>query len=181
RVLAREVVTLMGLTLSRDRHVDYARVDRGEARRLFIRHALAEEDLGERLRCLEQNRRLRDELHRWEAKRRSRDLYAGERAAEAFYTSRLPADITDRASLRRWCRDKANARRLEMNVLDIATRDPSEFDPSAYPDTLEVAGHRLPLSYVFEPGSDRDGLTLRVPEPLVGLLREETIDWLVPG
>src|SRR5690606_11985467 len=103
RVLAREVVTLMGLTLSRDRYVDYARVDRDAARGLFIRHALAEEDLGERLRCLEQNRRLRDHLHRWEAKRRSRDLYAGERAAEAFYASRLPAEIADRASLRRWC------------------------------------------------------------------------------
>ena len=181
RVLAREVVTLMGLTLSRERHVDYARVDRDEARRLFVRHALAEEDLGERLGCLEHNRRLRDRLHRWEAKRRSRDLYAGERAAEAFYAARLPPDIASRAALRRWCRDKANARRLEMQVLDIATRDPAQFDRRAYPDRLDVAGHALPLRYVFEPGSERDGLTLRVPEPLVGLLREETLDWLVPG
>src|SRR5690606_38768991 len=181
RVLAREVVTLMGLTLSRDRHVDYARVDRDEARRLFIRHALAEENLGERLACLEHNRRLRDELHRWEAKRRSRDLYAGERAAEAFYAARLPADIASRAALRRWCRDKANARRLEMHVLDIATRDPAEFDRDAYPDRLDIAGHSLPVRYVFEPGSERDGITVRVPEPLVGLLREEVLDWLVPG
>src|SRR5690606_38681722 len=181
RVLAREVVTLLGLTLSRDRHADYARVDRPEAQRLFIRHALAEEDLGERLRCLDHNRKLRDPLHRWEAKRRSRDLYAGERAAEAFYASRLPPEIADRASLRRFCRDKANARRLEMHVLDIATRDPAEFDRAAYPDALDVAGHRLPLRYAFEPGSERDGLTLRVPEPLVGLLRDEVLDWLVPG
>src|SRR5690606_2368103 len=207
RVLAREVVTLMGLTLSRDRHVDYARVDRGEARRLFIRHALAEENLGERLGCLEHNRRLRDELHRWEAKRRSRDLYAGERAAEAFYTVRLPADIASRAALRRWCRDKANARRLEMHVLDIATRDPAEVARDAYPDRLDTAGpsppvryvvepgparaasrarrdiaaHSLRVRYVFEPGAERDGITVRVPEPLVGLLRDEVLDWLVPG
>jgi len=181
RVLAREVVTLLGLTLSRDRHVDYARVDRDEARRIFIRDALAADDLGERLGFVEHNRRLRERLHRWEAKRRSRDLYAGERAAEAFYVQRLPHDIADRAALRRWCRDKSNARRLEMHVLDIATRDPAEFDPDAYPDTLEIAGHRLPLHYAFEPGSERDGITLRVPEPLVGLLRDETLDWLVPG
>ncbi len=181
RVLAREVVTLMGLTLSRDRHIDYARVNRDEARRLFIRHALAEEDLGETLRCLAHNRRLRDRLHRWEAKRRSRDLYAGERAAEAFYAARLPMEIADRASLRRWCRDKARAATLEMSVLDLATRDPAEFDADAYPDRLDVAGHHLPLSYAFEPGSERDGITLRVPEPLVGLLRDEALGWLVPG
>lgn len=181
RVLAREVVTLLGLTLSRDRHVDYARIDRAEARRLFIRHALAEDDLGEPLRCLEPNRRLRDRLLAWEAKRRTRDLYAGERAAEAFYADRLPPEICSRAALRRWCRDKANARRLEMDVLDIATRDPAEFDANAYPQTLDVAGHALPLRYVFDPASERDGITVRVPEPLVDLLREEQLDWLVPG
>ena len=181
RVLARELVTLFGLTLSRDRHVDYARVDRAEARRIFIRDALAADNLGERLRFLAHNRKLRERLHGWEAKRRSRDLYAGERAAEAFYGARLPEDIADRAALRRWCRDPANARKLEMHVLDIATRDPAELDRDAYPDALDVAGHRLPLRYAFEPGSERDGITLRVPEPLVGLLRDEALDWLVPG
>jgi ATP-dependent helicase HrpA len=174
-------VTLMGLTLSRDRHVDYGRVDRDEARRLFIRDALAEEDLGERVRFIEHNRKLRETLLDWEAKRRSRDLYAGARAAESFYEARLPREIYDRAGLRRWCKDKANGRRLEMQILDIATRDPAEFDALAYPEALDVAGHRLPLRYTFDPASERDGLTLRVPEPLVGALREESLDWLVPG
>src|SRR5690606_21154040 len=67
------------------------------------------------------------------------------------------------------------------SVLDIATRDPAELDAGAYPDTLEAAGHRLPLRYEFEPASERDGITLRVPEPLVGALRDEELDWLVPG
>src|SRR5690606_5075965 len=40
---------------------------------------------------------------------------------------------------------------------------------------------RLPLRYVFDPASERDGITLRVPEPLVSALRDEEIDWLVPG
>ena len=181
RVTAREVVTLNGLTLSRNRHVDYARVDRDQARRIFIRRALAEGDLGERLPCLEHNRRLREHLLEWEAKRRSRDLYAGERAAEAFYTSRLPAHVYDRASLRRWCREAANASRLEMGVLEIATRDPAEFDSADYPETLEVAGHELPLRYCFDPASERDGLTLTVPRPLVSALRPEALDWLVPA
>ncbi|HEX7079666.1 MAG TPA: ATP-dependent RNA helicase HrpA [Gammaproteobacteria bacterium] len=181
RVIAREVVTLHGLTLSRDRHVDFARVDRDEARRIFIRCALAEDDLGARIPCIERNRALRDRVLSWEAKRRTRDLYAGERAVEAFYAARLPRDVFDRASLRRWCRSEANARRLEMQVLDIATRDPAELDAAAYPDTLDVAGHALPLEYRFEPASERDGITLAVPLPLVPALRPEALEWLVPG
>jgi len=34
---------------------------------------------------------------------------------------------------------------------------------------------------VFDPASERDGITLRVPEPLVSALRAEELDWLVPG
>ena len=44
-----------------------------------------------------------------------------------------------------------------------------------------MAGHALELDYVFEPASVRDGINLRVPAPLVGVLRDEQIDWLVPG
>ncbi len=181
RVTALEVVSLHGLVLARDRRVDFGCIDRAAARELFIREALAADELGERLPFLAHNRRLRDELLEWEARRRSRDLFAGPRAFEQFYTSRLPAEIADRAALRRWVRRPENAARLEMSVQDIATRDPAEFDASAYPDDIEVAGHRLALSYVFDPASERDGLTLAVPLPLLGALRPEPLEWLVPG
>ncbi len=181
RVTALEVVSLHGLVLSRDRRVDFGRVDRAAARELFIREALAADDLGERLPFLEHNRRLRDELLEWEARRRSRDLFAGARAFEQFYAARLPAEIVDRASLRRWARRPENEAALEMGVQDVATRDPGEFDAAAYPRDMEVAGHHVRLTYVFDPASERDGLTLTVPLPLLGALRPEPLEWLVPG
>jgi ATP-dependent helicase HrpA len=181
RVTALEVVTLYGLTLRADRRVDYGRVDRGAAREIFVREALAGDDLGERLPVVERNRRLRDELLGWEARRRSRDLFAGARAVEQFYAEGLPADVYDRASLRRWLRAPEHARRLEMRPLDIATRDPAELDEHAYPRRLEVAGHGLALDYVFDPASEADGITLTVPLPLLGAVRAEALEWLVPG
>ncbi|WP_048294778.1 DUF3418 domain-containing protein, partial [Pseudomonas aeruginosa] len=39
----------------------------------------------------------------------------------------------------------------------------------------------LSLSYQFEPGTARDGVTVRVPAPLLPQLPAERIDWLVPG
>jgi ATP-dependent helicase HrpA len=181
RVTALEVVTLSGLTLSRDRRVDYARVDRNAARRIFIRDGLIAEDVGEPFPFIEHNGRLRETLLEWEAKRRSRDLYAGPRAVEAFYASRLPDEVVDRASLRRWCRSADNARRLNMDVLDIATLDPAGLDAQAYPEEIDVAGHRLSLNYRFDPASENDGITMRVPLPLLGTIRADTLDWLVPG
>src|SRR5690606_32722592 len=52
RVTALEVVTLYGLTLRADRRVDYRRVDRAAARAIFVRDALAADDLGEGLHVL---------------------------------------------------------------------------------------------------------------------------------
>ncbi|HET7596263.1 MAG TPA: ATP-dependent RNA helicase HrpA, partial [Burkholderiales bacterium] len=167
RVTAREVVSLQGLILSSERRVDYGRIDRETAREIFIRDALAAEDFGERFAPLELNRRLRDRLLEWEARRRSRDLFAGPRAMARFYESRLPGDVVDRASLRRWTRRPENARQLEMSAADIATRDPADFDAREYPLVFEAAGHELPLAYVFDPVSERDGITLRVPMPLL--------------
>ena len=68
-----------------------------------------------------------------------------------------------------------------MTAGDIASRDPAELTEDRFPDDLEVAGQKLPLRYRFEPGAENDGLTLEVPRTLLGAVRPEQIDWLVPG
>src|SRR5690606_21700170 len=50
-----------------------------------------------------------------------------------------------------------------------------------YPDSLRIGDLQLPLEYHFEPNHPRDGVTLRVPAPLLPQLRNERLDWLVPG
>src|SRR5690606_8371055 len=164
-----------------ERRVDYGPIDPAAAREVFIRDALASDRVGATLEFLEHNRRVRDELLEWEARRRTRDLFVGAPGVARFYAERLPPDVRDRASLERWCRSGEHAARLFMRATDIATRDPAELPEQDYPAALEVAGQRLPLVYRFEPGREDDGITLELPQTLLGSVRPEELDWLVPG
>jgi len=68
-----------------------------------------------------------------------------------------------------------------MTAADVASRDPAEITAERYPGDLEVAGQPVPLSYKFEPAADDDGVTLEIPRALLGALRPEHVEWLVPG
>src|SRR5690606_39078427 len=59
--------------------------------------------------------------------------------------------------------------------------DASDVTAAQYPDSLRIGELQLPLSYHFEPNHPRDGVTLRVPAPLLPQLPAERLDWLVPG
>jgi ATP-dependent helicase HrpA len=187
QVTAREVITLFGLTLGSERRVDYGRAAPVEARKMFIADALAADTLGvsatreREPEFLARNRALRGQVLDWEARLRKRDLFVGEPGIAAFYDSRLPPDVRDRPSLLVWCATSANDRALTMTAADVASRDPAEITPERYPDELEVAGQRVPLRYKFEPAADDDGVTLEIPRALLGALRPEQTEWLVPG
>src|SRR5919107_1810308 len=50
-----------------------------------------------------------------------------------------------------------------------------------YPDTWTQDGHRLRLTYQFEPGSDADGVTVHVPLAVLNQVAPDGFDWQVPG
>ena len=127
------------------------------------------------------NRALRKQVLDWEARLRKRDLFVGEPGIAAFYDARLPSDVRDRPSLLAWCATRANDRALTMTAADVASREPTEITPERYPSDLEIAGQPVPLRYKFEPGADDDGVTLEIPRALLGALRPEHVEWLVPG
>ena len=183
QVTAREIVTLFGLTLASERRVDYGRVEPVEARRMFIADALAADQVGfgpDEPAFLAANRTLRRSVLDWEARLRKRDLYVGEAGVAAFYDERLPPEVHDRASLAAWCA-AGHAATLQMTTSDIASRDLAELPAERYPAELDLAGQRIPVRYVFEPGADHDGITVGVPRALLGAIRPEQLDWLVPG
>ena len=47
-----------------------------------------------------------------------------------------------------------------MRREDLITRDAAEITPEKFPDDVPVAGTRLNLSYVLDPGGPTDGVTL---------------------
>jgi ATP-dependent helicase HrpA len=68
-----------------------------------------------------------------------------------------------------------------MREEDVLAREASEVTANQYPDTLRLGDLTLPLTYHFEPNHPRDGVTLRVPAPLLLSLPAERLEWLVPG
>ncbi len=183
QVTAREIVMLFGLTLGSERRVDYGKIEPGDARRMFVVDALAADRLGgaQEPEFVARNRRLCRKVLGWEARLRKRDLFVGERGLVAFYDARLPADVYDRTSLLAWCGASENDARLRMTPADAATRDLAELPGELYPGTLDLAGQPHALSYVFDPASDSDGITLTLPRALLGTARSEPLEWLVPG
>ncbi|WP_435607813.1 ATP-dependent RNA helicase HrpA [Pseudomonas knackmussii] len=183
QVVAYEQVTLYGLIIVGRRAVHYGPIDPPVARELFIREALVRGEINSRAKCLSANRQLLEKLDELEAKARRRDILADEETLFGYYDARLPADIYQTASFEKWYEreHKQQPNLLIMREEDVLARDASEVTAGLYPDRLRLGELQLPLSYHFEPGHVRDGVTLRVPAPLLPQLPAERLEWLVPG
>ncbi|MFC4864677.1 ATP-dependent RNA helicase HrpA [Pseudomonas sp. JS3066] len=183
QVVAFEQITLYGLIIVGRRAVHYGPVDPEVSRELFIREGLVRGEINSKAKCLTANRQLLERLDELEAKARRRDILADEETLFAYYAARLPADLYQTASFDSWYeRERAkNPNLLIMREEDVLAREASEVTAAQYPDKLRLGELELPLSYHFEPGHVRDGVTLRVPAPLLPQLPPERLEWLVPG
>ena len=183
QVVAYEQVTLYGLIVVGKRPVHYGPIDPHASRELFIREGLVRGEINSRAKCLKENRDLLELLDELEAKARRRDILADEDTLFAYYDARIPQDIYQAASFENWYKRESqdNPQLLMMREEDVLARDASEVTAAQYPDHLRLGELQLPLTYHFEPGHPRDGVTVRVPAPLLPQLSAERLDWLVPG
>ncbi|MGK9064714.1 ATP-dependent RNA helicase HrpA [Stutzerimonas chloritidismutans] len=183
QVVAFEQVTLYGMIIVGRRPVHYGPIEPALSRELLIREGLVRGDISSRARALTANRQLLERLDELEAKARRRDIIADEETLFGFYDARIPADIYQTASFDSWYKREGakDPQLLIMREEDVLARDAREVTAAQYPDVLQLGELQLPLSYDFEPGSERDGVTLRVPAPLLPQLPRDRLDWLVPG
>lgn len=183
RVGAYEKVSLQGLVLIPGRRVNFARIDAPRAREIFLRDGLVAGELPEQPAFVQQNLDVEAEVRQTEARLRSPDLLADLDTRAEWYAQRLPPDVVDYPSLRRWLKSTgAEARKaLEWSVPDIRTRDPGAVDERLWPSHLMVGGQPLALDYQFDPGREVDGVVLEVPAAMLDQVSEQRLDWLVPG
>ncbi len=182
-VLAKEKVSLLGLTIIPERRVRYGPIDSAESRKIFIQDALVEQEFDTQAPFFRHNRQLRDELAKLAAKTRRRDLIVDDYAVYRFYDERLPNDIYDRASLDRWFKSQPRGagNLLLMTRDDLVGDDVDAVDPAQFPERLAIERVQVPLAYRFEPGAEQDGITLTVPREGLAQLAPERLEWLVPG
>ena len=183
QVVARETVTLYGLTLAAGRRAGFGAIDPDAARLIFVREALLHGRSRLRAPFLRHNERVRAMLAEREARLRRRGVAVDEERIVAFYLGRIPARVNTVSALQAWLRragpDAAAA--LQFCEGDILPPDAPQVDPGEWPDSIRVGTIELPLRYRFEPAADDDGATLAVPLAALGQLDAGQLEWGIPA
>lgn len=190
-VMAHEQLSLFGIILAANRRARYAPVNPKEARQIFIREALVAGQYREHKgrgqwsqpAFLKANQALRDEVEQIEAKARRRDVMIDESALEEFYEQRIPESVVDAKSFREWYGKAEKAQpQLLLFSRELLIREGAHLVAGEqFPEYIDCGGMRLPLRYAFEPGQDKDGITVDVPAEVLNQLDRRRLDWLVPG
>ena len=178
-----ERVTLYGIPIVVNRTVDLAPVDPALARELFIRHALVEGDWNTRHDFFFANRELLADVEELQSRARRHDLVVDEDTLFAFYDERIPEDVLSGSDFDAWWkktrRRKPDLLRLTPEIVE--TEAARSVDRAAYPDAIRAGGLTFRLSYAFEPGASRDGVTVDVPLAALQQVDPTPFTWHVPG
>ena len=184
QVIADEKVTLFGLVIVAGRKINYGRIDpknQEEARQIFIQSALIGGELDGPFPFLRKNLDLLEEWQATEERLRKRDIVVDDRALYGFYEQRIPAHVYDRFTLNRFLQRQKDKQGLVMTEADVLNRRPEDRELSDFPPLLTVGSLQFRLEYHFAPGTEDDGVTVRIPQDLIDTLQEPFFEWLVPG
>jgi ATP-dependent helicase HrpA len=182
QAVASETVSLLGVPIVAGRQVSYGRIDPVAAREIFLQSALVEGQWRTRHHFFARNERVRREAEELEERTRTRGL-VDDRAIYAFYDARVPAGITTVAHFDRWWRDKrrTDERFLDLTLDDVTSDAAEDLDAADFPDVWTVGSTDLPVSYTFDPGERRDGVTVDVDVSLLNQVDPVPFSWQVPG
>ena len=183
QVTASERATLYGLVVYSQRRINYGQKNPVEAREIFIRDALVGGDYDTRAPFFAHNHKLVREIENLEHKSRRQDVLVDDQLIEAFYDEQIPADVVNGAGFERWYKDASadNPKLLYLIRDDLMRHEAAGITTDLFPKKMMAAGLEMQLSYHFEPGTPRDGVTLTVPLYALNQLSRERCEWLVPG
>lgn len=183
QVTASERATLYGLVVYSQRRINYGNFNLPEAREIFIRDALVVGDFDTRAPFFAHNHKLIKDIENLEHKSRRLDVLVDDELIAAFYDKLLPADVCNGAGFEKWHKDatRENPKLLYLNREELMRHEAAGVTTDLFPKTMSVTGLEMGLTYHFEPGSVRDGVTLSVPLYALNQLPRERCEWLVPG
>jgi ATP-dependent helicase HrpA len=183
QVSAYERATLYGLVVYSQRRIDYGKINPDEAREIFIRSALVEGDFETRAPFFAHNQKLIREIENLEHKSRRLDVLVDEELIAAFYDKEVPEGICNAVDFEIWYRQasKQSSRLLYLSRDDLMRHEAAGITTELFPKQMRQAGVEMLLSYHFEPGAVRDGVTLTVPLYALNQLSTGRCEWLVPG
>jgi len=180
-VAAYEKVTLYGLTIEPKRKINYGPINPTESREIFIRYALVQGEYYCRSNFFEHNQKLIGEIEALEHKARRQDILIDEEQLFKFYDSHIPQGIYNGTGFEQWLKQVESNNPLFLTREDLMLHEGESITKNAFPDYLLLNNVKFPLIYHFEPGSERDGVTIKIPLTLLNQLSAQLFEWLVPG
>ncbi|WP_232519209.1 ATP-dependent RNA helicase HrpA [Caballeronia insecticola] len=185
QVVAYERATLYGLTVYARRRVSFGKQDPKYARELFIRGAFVEGEFDTRLPFFAHNRKLVADIEQLEHKSRRQDVLVDDELIYGFYDSLIPAGIWTGTDFERWYRDEQRKggqdKLLFLSRDDLMRHEAAGVTTDLFPKRMTMSGIEMSLTYHFEPGAARDGVTLTVPLYGLNQIDARRVEWLVPG
>ena len=183
QVSASERATLYGLVVYSGRRIHYGRFNLPDARQIFIRDALVGGDFDTRAPFFAHNHKLVKEIENLEHKSRRLDVLVDDELIVAFYDKLLPQDVCNGAGFEKWHKDatQLDLKLLFLNRDELMRHEAAGVTTELFPKMMAVTGIEMLLTYHFEPGSVRDGVTASVPLFALNQLPRERCEWLVPG
>ena len=189
-VLASERVTLYGLTVMPRRLVSYGRIAPEEARELFIRGALVEQQAHFQDAFFKHNAKLIKDITELEHKSRKQDVLVDDEVLFDFYQQRIDVSyaqgkktypIVDAATFHAWLKLQADDKALYLSRDDLMQHSATHITDAQFPKTFKTADGAFKLTYRFEPHHPLDGVTMTVPLPVLNRLDDKQLEWLVSG
>jgi len=187
QVIAFERSTLYGIVVNPKKRVNFGPMNPKEAREIFIRQGLVggevADEFARRWAFFTHNHQLMLDIETLEHKSRRPDVLVDDELIFAFYDQILPEGMVSGAEFDKWRREaeRENPKLLYLKREDLMRHEAAGVTTEAFPHGLKLGGVDFALSYHFEPGSPRDGVTLTVPLAQLNQIPAARCEWLVPG
>jgi ATP-dependent helicase HrpA len=180
-IVAHERVTMHGLVLAY-RRINYGRYEPEAAADLFIRNTLVGEASPFEYPFIYENRRTADKVATLLATVGRLNRIELEDRLVQFYRERLPgvsSSLELHAVVHRTLEQDPRALHISTSYLTAGEELP--LSSELFPNTIQIAGSTIDLHYRYEPGGDRDGVTLALPLALARNLPARMLDGVIEG
>lgn len=187
QVAGWERTTLYGIVINPKRRIHYGPLAPADAREIFIRQGLVAEEIDEsfakRWPFFQHNQKQIRDIEKIEHKQRRQDVLVDDELIYAFYDHLIPEGIHNGATFDHWRKtaEQENPKLLFLAKDDLMRHSAAGVTTEAFPHTIKVGGVEYALTYHFEPGSPRDGVTLTLPLAQLNQIPAARMEWLVPG
>jgi ATP-dependent helicase HrpA len=180
-IVAQERVTMNGLVLAY-RRINYSRYDPEAAADLFIRSALIDESSPFEYPFIYENRRTADKVATMLASVGRLNRVELEDRLVQFYRERL-SGVSSSMEFHRLVKSSLgqNPRAFEVGEQVLNGGEALAISTELFPNAIQIAGSAIDLHYRYEPGGERDGITLALPLALARKVPARMLDGAIEG